>query len=89
MDTIKLDSPRLPDGVFDATTEPLRGSIIVYSGHYPHTECLRHFSVGFTTNRSLRDLTPKCLRHIGVPRLMGGWGIGWRVLMDVIKVNVC
>ncbi|MGN1172450.1 MAG: hypothetical protein ACI4SO_01540 [Muribaculaceae bacterium] len=71
VDTIKRDSPSLPDGGFGATTEPLRGSMIVYSGHYPHTECLRHFSVGFTTNRSLRDLTPKCLRHVGVPRLMG------------------
>ncbi|MGM9799614.1 MAG: hypothetical protein ACI30M_02875 [Muribaculaceae bacterium] len=47
MNTIRRDSPSLPDGGFDATTEPLRGSIIVYSGHYPHTECLRHFSVGF------------------------------------------
>ncbi len=68
--TMRRDSPSLSVGGFDTTTEPRRGSMKGYSGHYPHTECLRHFSVGFTTNRSLRDLTPKCLRHIGVPRLV-------------------
>ena len=56
------------------TTEPLQGSMILYSGHCPHTKCLRHFSMGFTTNRSRRDLTPKCLRHVGVPRLASGRG---------------
>ncbi|MGM9799864.1 MAG: hypothetical protein ACI30M_04190 [Muribaculaceae bacterium] len=68
--SITASSPSLPDDEFDATTEPLRGSMIGYSGHYPHTECLRHFSVGFTTNRHLRSRTPKCLRHIGVHRLV-------------------
>ncbi|MGM9799459.1 MAG: hypothetical protein ACI30M_02085 [Muribaculaceae bacterium] len=45
VDTIKRDSPILPDGRFETTTEPLRGSMIAYSGHYPHTECLRHIGV--------------------------------------------
>ena len=34
VDTIKRDSPILPDGRFDTTTEPLRGSMIAYSGQY-------------------------------------------------------
>ena len=59
-----------PEKALNFTTEPLQGSMMVYSGHCPHTKCLRHFSVGFTTNRSLRDLAPMCLRHNGAPRLM-------------------
>ena len=59
-----------PEKALNFTTEPLQGSMMVYSGHCPHTKCLRHFSVGLTTNRSLRDLAPMCLRHNGAPRLM-------------------
>ena len=61
-----------PEKAFNFTTEPLQGSMMVYSGHCPHTKCLRHFSVGLTTNRSLRDLAPMCLRHNGAPRLTSG-----------------
>ncbi|MGM9842728.1 MAG: hypothetical protein ACI30S_00740 [Muribaculaceae bacterium] len=32
---------------------------------------LRDLNPAITTKRSLRDLTPKCLRHIGVPRVVG------------------
>ena len=75
--------------------------MIVYSGHYPHTECLRHFSVGLTTNRSLRDLTPKCLRHIGVssaggadvmhhvPTIALGKLVGFEVVDDFGGCAVC
>ena len=59
-----------PEKALNFTTEPLQGSMVVYSGHCPHTKCLRHFSVGLTTNRSLRDLAPMCLRHNGAPRLI-------------------
>ncbi|MGM9799311.1 MAG: hypothetical protein ACI30M_01310 [Muribaculaceae bacterium] len=59
-----------PEKALNFTTEPLQGSMMVYSGHCPHTKCRRHFSVGLTTNRSLRDLAPMCLRHNGAPRLM-------------------
>ena len=58
-----------PEKALNFTTEPLQGAMMVYSGHCPHTKCLRHFSVGLTTNRSLRDLAPMCLRHNGAPRL--------------------
>ena len=58
-----------PEKALNFTTEPLQGSMMVYSGHCPHTKCRRHFSVGLTTNRSLRDLAPMCLRHNGALRL--------------------
>ena len=61
-----------PEKALNFTTEPLQGSMMVYSGHCPHTKCLRHFSVGLTTNRSLRDLAPMCLRHNGALRLTSG-----------------
>ncbi|MGM9799769.1 MAG: hypothetical protein ACI30M_03695 [Muribaculaceae bacterium] len=37
---------------------------------YHRVRSLRDLNPAFTTNRSLRDLTTMCLRHIVVPRLM-------------------
>ena len=39
---------------------------------YHRVRSLRDLNTAFTTNRSLRDLAPMCLRHIGAPRLKSG-----------------
>ena len=39
---------------------------------YHRVRSRRDLNPAFTTNRSLRDLAPMCLRHIGTPRLTSG-----------------
>ena len=64
------------------TNVPLRGSMMVCSGHYPHTKCLRRIGVprlmsGGDASRpydKVVKIREMCLRHNGVPRLMSGRG---------------
>ena len=45
---------------------------------YHRVRSLRDLNPAFTTNRSLRDLAPMCLRHNGAPRLKSGGGASRR-----------